>query len=305
VWGAGYRLVEDNFGPRGLILVPQRISLQTFSAFVQDEIALIPNRLHLTLGTKIEHNDYTGFEVQPSARLAWKLSQRQTLWAAISRAVRTPSRLDRDLIIPSISVGGPNFDSEELFAYELGYRIQPHQRLSLSLAAYYNDYDNIRTLEQANPPAPFPLLFANGQRGESYGAELTADYRVTEWWRLRAGYSELRLHIRSKPGSTDTTSGAAEAADSDHHFSLRSALDLPWQCEFDAAFRYVSRITNPILDVPGYSELDVRLAWRPLPNLEVSLVGQNLLHERHVEFGAPATRQEIERGMYGKALWHF
>src|SRR5207237_3403467 len=139
--------------------------------FGQDEIALVKERLHLTLGTKLEHNDYTGFEYQPSGRLAWTLSQRQTLWAAISRAVRTPSRIDREFYFPGnppfLLAGGTNFVSEELLAYELGYRVQPHRRLALSLAAFYNDYDNIRSVEQLNPPAPVPVVLANGQKGES------------------------------------------------------------------------------------------------------------------------------------------
>jgi iron complex outermembrane receptor protein len=133
--------------------------------------------------------------------------------------------------------------------------------------------------------------------------ELTANYQVTAWWRLRVGYTELQLDIRPKPGSTDTTFGRNEAADSNHHFSLRSALDLPGHFEFDAAFRYVSRIAS--LGVPGYSELGVRLAWAPTPTLELSIVGQNLLHDHHAEFGDPTDRQEIERGMYGKVLWRF
>jgi iron complex outermembrane receptor protein len=300
VWGAGYRLVEDNFSPRAVALVPQRRSLQKFSTFAQDEIALVKDRLHLTLGTKLEHNDYTGFEVQPSVRLAWRLNQRQTLWGAISRAVRTPSRLDRNLVILPVTAGSPDFASETLLAYELGYRVQAYDQLSLSLATFYNDYDDIRSVEQVNPPAPLPLAFGNGQKGKSYGAEWTAEYRVTDWWRLRAGYTELRVHLHRKPGSTDINSGNSEAADSNHHFLLRSSLDLPRHLELDPTFRYVSRVTNRTQDVPGYNELDLRLAWRPTTILEFSVVGQNLLHKRHAEFGTATMRQEIERSVYGK-----
>jgi iron complex outermembrane recepter protein len=308
VWGFGYRLIEDDVGNSpGLAFLPARVSRQWFSGFVQDEIALVKERLHLTVGTKMEHNDYTGFEFQPSGRLAWKLSRRQTVWGAISRAVRTPSRIDRELFAPSsppfLIAGGPNFDSEQLLAYELGYRIQPHKQLSFSLAAFYNDYDDLRSLEKVNPPAPFPIVFANGQKGKSYGAELTADYRVTGWWRLRAGYTELRVHIRPKLGSTDTTFGGGEAHDPNRQFFLRPALNLPRHFEFDPSFRYVSRIANQ--GVPGYGELDLRLAWQPIPKLEFSIVGQNLLHDHHAEFGALATRQEIERSVYGKVLWRF
>jgi iron complex outermembrane receptor protein len=300
VWGAGYRLVEDDFRSGALALVPPRRSLQTFSLFAQDEIALAKDWLHLTLGTKLEHNDYTGFEIQPSVRLAEKLSAKQTLWQAISRAIRAPSRIDRDLVIPPVTFGSPDFESEKLRAYELGYRVQPLEQLSLSLAGFYNDYNDIRSEEEVNPPAPFPLVFGNGQKGESYGAELTAEYRVTNWWRLRAGETELRVHIRPKPGSTDTSYGEAEAADSNHHSSLRSSFDLPRHFEFDPAFRYVSRITNPSQAVPGYNELDLRLAWRPTRRVEFSITGQNLVHDHHAEFGAPPTGQQIKRTVFGR-----
>ncbi|MCA1851289.1 MAG: TonB-dependent receptor, partial [Beggiatoa sp.] len=297
--------------------LPPQVSRQWFSGFVQDEIALMKNRVHLTLGTKIEHNDYTGFEFQPSGRLAWRLSEQQTVWSAISRAVRTPSRIDREFFQPGSPpfriAGGPDFESEELLAYELGYRVHPFSRLALSLAAYYNDYDDLRSLEQASSSMAFPVVIANGLEGESYGAELTADYRVTDWWRLRGGYTELRIDLRPKPGSTDTTRGSFESNDSKHHVSLRSSLDLPGHWELDAAFRYVSRIDNQ--RVPAYGELDVRLGWRPTPELEFSIVGQNLLHDDHAEFGALPTRREIElgvitrteieRGVFAKVLWRF
>ncbi|MBI3851822.1 MAG: TonB-dependent receptor [Verrucomicrobia bacterium] len=309
VWGLGYRLIEDDVGnTAALAFLPARLSRQWFSGFVQDEIALVRDRLHLTLGTKLEHNDYTGFEVQPSGRLAWNVTQHQTVWGAVSRAVRTPSRIDNDFFAPgnppfTLLQGGTNFVSEELLAYELGYRIQPHPRLSLSLAAYYNDYDNLRSVEKVNPPAPFPIVIANGQEGESYGAELTAEYRVTDWWRLRAGYTELRIHVRAKPGSTDTSNGSGESHDPNHQVTVRSSWDLPGHLEFDAGFRYVSQIENQ--KVPAYEELEARLAWRPIPKLELSIVGQNLLHNHHPEFGALASRQEIERSVYGKVTWRF
>jgi iron complex outermembrane recepter protein len=308
IWGLGYRLTEDDVGhSAALAFVPPRVSRQLFSGFVQDEIALIEDRLFLTLGTKVEHNDYTGFEVEPSGRLAWLLTQRQTLWGAISRAVRMPSRIDRDFYIPGnppfLLTPGTNFVSEELLAYELGYRIEPHPRLLLSAAAFYNDYDKIRSLERVNPPAPFPVVIANGLKGETYGAELTADYRLTDWWRLRAGYTELQIHLRPRPGSADTSNGANAGHDPNHQFFLHSSVDLPANFQFDAAFRYVSHIANQ--SVPAYSELDLRLAWAPTPKLEFSVVGQNLLHAQHPEFGAPTSRQEIERSVYGKVTWRF
>jgi iron complex outermembrane receptor protein len=300
VWGLGYRLVEDDFGPGGLVFDPRRVSLETFSGFAQDEIAL-HDRLRFTLGAKLEHNEYTGFEFQPSARLAWKATDRQTLWSAVSRAVRTPSRFDRDVV----TLPGKDFQSERVLAYELGYRAQPAERLSVSVAAFYNDYDHLRTREPATTPGPVPVRLGNGQEGESYGVELLMRYRPTDWWQLQVGHTELRVEINPRPGSADRSFGAAEAADSKHRLSLRSSFDLPGHLELDGGYRYVSRITNPNVRTPGYSELDLRLGWTPTPRLELSIVGQNLLHDQHPEFGGPASRQGIERGAYAKAVWSY
>jgi len=312
VWGLDYRLIQDSIeNPVAFAFLPPDVSRQWYSGFVQDELALIKERLLLTLGTKIEHNDYTGVELQPSARLAWRVSDGKLLWSAISRAARTPSRVDREFYAPSqppffLLQGGSDFQSEELIAYELGYRAQPAASLAIALSTFYNDYNDLRSVEQVNPPAAFPIFIGNGLRGDSYGAELTADYHATSFWRLRAGYTELRVHLHHKPGSTDTNPGTGEANDPDHLLSLRSSLDVRnWQ--LDATYRQVSRIETQ--NVPGYDELDLRLAWQPSPSLELSVVGQNLLHAHHPEFGVNTgmanTRTEIERGVYGKALWRF
>ncbi len=308
VWGLGYRLIDDGVGNSpALAFLPPHVTRQWFSGFVQDEIALVKDRLSLGIGTKIEHNDYSGFEFQPSGRLAWKLGKGQTMWTAISRAVRTPSRIDTELFSPSgppfLLAGGPQFVSEELLAYELGYRVQPDPRLSLSLAGFYNDYDDIRSLERANPSSPIPIVFANGQKAKSYGAEVTIDYRLTDWWRLRAGYTELQMRIQPNPGSMDSTFGSTESHDPNHQFFLRSSLDLPGHLQLDSGFRYVSHIANQ--RIPAYGELDVRLAWNPTPSVELSLIGQNLLHDHHAESGSPGSRVEIERSVYAKVLCRF
>ncbi len=203
VWGAGYRLMNDRVvNTAALAFLPPHVARQWFTAFAQDEIALASDRLHVTLGTKIEHNDYTGFEIQPSGRVNWTFSPSRTLWAAISRAVRTPSRIDRELYAPGqppyYLAGGPDFRSENELAYELGYR---HQQgaLVLAFASFYSRYHGLRSLEQVNPPNPTPIVIANGQHGESYGAEATASYRITDDWQLHAGYTELRVHIWPNP----------------------------------------------------------------------------------------------------------
>jgi len=307
VWGLGYRLINDRVANSALLaFLPPHVTRQWFTGFVQDEIALIPDRLHVALGTKVEHNDYTGYEIQPSGRVSWRLSPSGTLWAAVARALRTPSRIDRELFFPGqppyLIAGGPGFHSEEELAYELGYR---HQRgaLALSVATFYSRYHGLRSVEQVNPPTPSPAVIANGQYGESYGAEVTADYLIAKGWRVRAGHTELRIHIWPNPGSTDTTRGASESQTPDRQFFLFSSLDLPAHLRLDAGMRAIDDITRQ--QVPGYAELNAKLTWQPTPQLDLSLVGQNLLHDRHAEFGAPATRREIERGVYGLVEWRF
>jgi len=307
VWGGGYRLINDRVGnTAGVAFLPAHVARQWFTAFAQDEIALASERLHVTLGAKVEHNDYTGFEVQPSGRLNWTIRPSRTLWAAISRAVRTPSRIDRELFVPAqppfFLAGGPTFRSETMLAYELGYR---HQQgaLVLSLATFYNRYHGLRSLEQANPPNPAPLVIANGQDGESFGGEATASYRITDNWQVRAGYTELRIHIWPNPGSTDTTRGATESHTPDRQLSLRSSLQLGAQWSLDGGFRYISEIANQ--QVPAYAEFDARIGWQPVAALELSLAGQNLLHDHHTEFGTLTARRGIERGVYGMVQWHY
>ncbi len=305
VWGLGYRLINDRVvNSSVLAFLPPHVAREWFTGFVQDEIALLPDRFHLTLGTKIEHNDYTGVEIQPSGRVNWTLGPSATLWAAVSRAVRTPSRIDREFFTPPPFEidGGPDFHSEEELAYELGYR---HQRgaLALSVATFYNRYHGLRSLEQVNPPAAFPVVIGNGQDGESYGAELAADYWLTRRWRLRAGYTELRIHVWPNPGSTDASRGATESQTPDRQFFLRTSVDLPADLRFDAGLRAIDDIIKQ--QVPAYAELNAKVTWQPTVNIALSVVGQNLLHRRHAEFGAPATRREIERGVYGSVEWRF
>jgi iron complex outermembrane receptor protein len=307
VWGAGYRLINDRVTntPR-LAFLPAHVARQWFTAFVQDEIALRTDRLHLTLGTKVEHNDYTGFEIQPSGRVNWTLSSSATLWAAVSRAVRTPSRIDQELFVPAqppyFLAGGPNFHSEEALAYEVGYRRQEGV-FFFSLATFYSRYHGLRSLEQDSAPAPTPLVIGNGQDGESYGAEFTTTFRLSDRWRWRAGYTELRVHIWPNPGSTDTSRGATESQAPDRQFLLQSSMYLPAHLRLDGVFRYLGEITRQ--QVPAYAELTARLTWQPIAALDLSIVGQNLLQKQHAEFGSQAVRRAIPRGMYGMAQWHF
>lgn len=308
VGGFGYRLVADDIvnTPANAFL-PPRVSRESFSAFAQDEIALRKDQLHLTVGTKIEHDGYTGFEFEPSARLAWTPDRRHTVWSAISRAVRTPSRIDRDLFSPATPpyriAGGAKVVAEKLIAYELGYRVQVQPQLALSLATFLNNYDDLRSLEPLNPPLAFPVEASSGFRGRSSGAEVAAEWRATNRWRLRAGWTELRVSSEPQPGGAGRGTRDSIARDPNRHLSLRSLLDLTagWDC--DASLRYVGPINQQSL--PGYTELDLRLGWRPAAAWELSLLGQNLLHAHHAEFNTPGSRRELQRAIYGKASWRF
>jgi len=311
IWGAGYRLMPDHLGninPAGFYFRPQDRNLQLFSGFLQDEISVIPERLRFIAGSKLEHNDYSGFEFQPSGRLAWTPDDRQTIWAAISRAVRTPSRIDKDLYanssptLPGGLAGGPDFDSEKVIAYELGYRIRPLDRLTLSLAGFFNQYTDIRSLA-TNATSNNALVFENENRANTWGFEFSEQYQITDWWRLRGGYTFLRKNVSIEPGGSDLNQGRAEGNDPENQVVFQSMFDLPWNLQFDCNFRYVGALPSPA--VPSYVAMDLRLAWRLLRNLEFSIVGQNLWDEQHPEFGPAATRQEIPRSVYGKVVWRF
>jgi iron complex outermembrane receptor protein len=316
VWGLGYRFTHDvDQGASNLAFLPPTLDRNLFSAFVQDEIRLCKD-VSLTLGTKVEHNDYTGFEYEPSGRLQWNATPNQMFWGAISRAVRTPSRVDRDIREPDsatpILAGGANFESETLIAYELGYRARLTQKISTSISAFYNDYDDIRSLS-FTPATVIPLFFANNLAGQTYGGEFTADWQVLEWWRLHAGYDLLLENIHVKPGQMDINHALNETSDPKHQVFLRSSMDLPHNLEFDTGLRWVDMLHNNNGATPGtvpsYFELDARLAWHVTKNIEVAVVGQNLLHDHHAEYGFPGppgpSREEIVRSVYGTISFHW
>ena len=326
IWGGGYRWTHDDVRETDnfdVSLNPSERGVQLFSAFAQDEIALVHDRLSLTLGSKFEHNDFTGFEWQPGARLLWTPGDKHTLWGAVSRAVRTPSRTDHDVrlnqhpvfgggsLITSIR-GYDGFESETLIAYELGYRVQPHRRVSLDFAAFYNDYDELRGVRsegvQLSPSPPHvALLLDNVLEGETYGGEIAARFEVADWWRWRAAYSYLQMQMHPKTAPADSGTERDTEGNSPHHqFSVASGFDLPFRVGLDATVRYVDEL--PALDIDSYVALDLRLSWRPVKNLEVALVGLNLLDDRHPEFRPMSIRTqqtEVQRSFYGKVTWRF
>lgn len=306
IWGAGVRLMNDDAEADTIFaFVPPQKTLQLYSAFVQDEIKMAGDEVRLSLGTKLEHNSYTGLELQPSVRLAWIPTARHTLWAAVSRAVRTPSRIDRDFVAFVEPFGpvleGGDFHSEKVIAYELGWRAQPDARLSLSVSTFYNDYDDLRTVEPGPPPTGFPFTLGNQLEGNSYGAELTTLYQVTDRWRLHGGYTFIKKDLSLKPGSADPSQGRGEGNDPEHQFLIHSSADLPARLELDAVFRFVDVLPDP--RVPAYAGLDVRLGWNATERLELSLVGQNLLYDRRAQFGTAST-PVVQRGVYGRITWH-
>ena len=299
VWGLGYRLTSDDVrNSAALAFLPPRLTHRLYTGFVQDELTLSANRLFLTVGSKVEHNDYTGFEYQPGVRLAWTPTPAQTIWGAASRAVRAPSRIDRDLFAPSqppyFLVGDSTFDSEVLMAFELGYKGQPTSEVTTSISTFYNTYDKLRSLEAGS----LPLLLANGLEGRTYGVEAEAACQVVRMWRLSAGYTFLRLILDVDPTSTDTSQEKQEGDSPRHQAFLRSSLKLPHALTLDASARYVGRIPNQ--NVPGNTICDARLAWQPTKSAEIAVVGQGLFDSRHPEFGMPSTRREIGRSIYGK-----
>ncbi len=324
IWGLGYRLNETGLHKANnpaITLLDDNVQLSLFSAFVQDEFNIIPDRLAFTLGTKIEHNDFTGVEVQPSARLTFKPAANQTVWAAVSRAVRTPSEFEGKEIESFISgapvagpggglylpttVGNSGVESEVLWAYELGYRVQPTPRLSLDLSAFYNDYDKLigqspRDFIAGSPYGILEIESSNSLRGDSYGGEAVLTFAATDSWRLHAGYSLLRMHMRGEPASVARN---IELNAPTHQVVLRSSYDFTPHLSLDAQLRYVDNVQS----IPAYVTADLHLAYRPIPNLEFSIVGQNLLEARHPEqtspIGLPTT--QVPRGIYGRITWRF
>src|SRR3954471_10189888 len=269
VWGLGYRISADKVDTNlAISLFPPERHDQVFSAFLQDEITLVPEKLHTTLGSKFEHNDYTGFEVQPNGRLSWTPNDWQTFWGAVSRAVRTPSRAESDIrlqqqVAPGVSAqitGDPSFTSEKLTACELGHRAQFLKHFSIDIAAFYNFYDDLRTIEPVGGN-PLSLTAANQLTGEAYGIEVAPNWQIADCWRLGGAYSYLRLELHRKPGSQDPNAEREEGRSPRHQIMVRSSWNLPWHLELDAQLRYVDSL--PDLNIPSYTVMDSRLGWRP------------------------------------------
>ncbi len=322
IWGAGFRLTSDRLkNTIFAAFVPDERTDRTYSLFAQDEIALIPDRLFLTVGTKLQKNDYTDFELQPNLRINWMASERQSLWAAVSHAVRIPARLNTDLrltvpvSVPGLPVplyvnvsGNENFRSEDLTATEVGYRFGISQDLSLDVSLFYNQYDNLQTQEAGpisavgDPPEYLllPATLQNGMEGDTSGGSLVVNWQPLAAWRLQFQYDYLDMDLSLKPGATDTGALGIAGNSPSNQAALHSFLALPYDLEFFTSIRYTHEL--PSFDIPDRTAVDLSLGWRPAVNLRTSLTVRNLTDDTHLEFGGANL---IERSVYLRAVWTF
>jgi iron complex outermembrane receptor protein len=330
VWGAGYRFTDDRF-TRGYAasLLPLHPTDSLFSTFVQDEISLT-NSLWLTVGSKFEHNAYTGFEYEPSAQLVWTPTLHQTFWASAARAIRQPARKDTDVRLDYATgplpnggftllqvTGNPNLKAEQVRDFEGGYRAQLNHRLSLDATVFRSLYRNlveqtpgtpVFTTQPGPPHVVIPLVFVNTGRLRSFGTELFVNWNVSPRWKLSPGFSLIRMELASgAPGNISQTVRVIDNAP-EHQFQVRSSLDLTPRLEWDASVGYAGALrdsgTGP---TPGYARVDTRLGWKFGEFMEISIVGQNLLTPRHSEFpdSYPARHTQVERSVFGRLTWRF
>lgn len=329
IWGAEVRFSQSRSVGSALIsLDPPNPDTKLFGAFAQDEIVLAPDRLFLTIGTKLEHNDYTGFDAMPSVRLVWTPGARQAFWAAASKADRTPSDTDEYIRAalggfagPNGPValrltGSPNLKNETTDTYEAGYRFSLAEQLSVDFTAYYNKYGDQETAEPAAPffesaPTPphmvLPLVYRNLSYGESHGTEIYANWKIANWWTLSPGYAFEQIHMHLRLSSHDTTSVSdAEGSSPVNSAQLRSHISLPYRLSLDTSTYFSGRLNDP--GIPSYTRLDTALTWRWNGNFDVSFIGQNLLKDRHEEFvdttGSAGTTL-VKRSAYIQWRWKF
>lgn len=324
IWGLGYRYFADQLGQKTiggntyLDYTPDESDNSLYSGFIQDKIALVPEKLFLTLGSKVEHHYYTSWEIEPNARLAWLLDDRQTLWGAVSRATRTPTRGEHGLALlgatdplNTYQQGNVDYKSEYLTAYEAGYRLQPNWRMQFDISSFYNTYTNLQTFEQGytDGVTKYYLDAENNAFGESYGVELGSRFSVTKDWNLYANYSFMLLDIHLKDGifepAPTVSSESNETRSAKNKFNVLSRLNLPNHIEFDNNLYYVDNISS--IGIPSYIRFDTRIGWKPLEGFELSFVGQNLLDNSHPEFEAPlySLPTEVGRSFYGKVSYKF
>jgi iron complex outermembrane receptor protein len=330
VWGLGYRVSSDETNPTmRFTITPNDRTTQLFSLFAQDEIAVLPSRLQLSLGARVERNSYTGFDFQPSGSVAWTPNSKNMIWGAISAADRTPSRTDTGFrinvgAVPGpgnlpilISVNGnPHFKNERLTAYQAGYRSSWTSKFSLDSTVFYNRYRDLLSVEPVatgveTNPAPTHLLvsqsFGNGLYGETHGIELFANLRLTSRWTLSPGYSFFSMHLHPLAGSEDVTGGGGtEGSAPDHQAQLRSSVNLLHNLQWNASLYFVNRLPTPA--IPSYTRLDTGLIWHAGERISLSVTGQSLLKNLHPEYSATDSSVNsglMRRAAYAKMTWSF
>ena len=329
VWGLGYRVSsDDTLATLRISFTPASRTTQLFSSFVQDEITILPERLYLSLGTKLEHNDYTGFGLEPSGRIAWTPNARNTLWAAVSQAQRTPARSDTGILVNLAALSGPNNipmlvgytgnpneKAERETSVETGYRARLSSSVSLDSTIFFNHYGDLVSVEPGSPlfdadPTPHLVVlsrFANLLYGETHGFETLVNWKVTRRWTLSPSYSFLTMHLHREASSADlTTAPETEGSVPTHQAQLRSQVNLPLHLQWNAAANFVGSL--PALAVPSYTRLDSNMTWQAGERFSISLVGQNLLHDRHLEYTGPDSSVQsdlIKRSVYAKVTWRF
>jgi iron complex outermembrane recepter protein len=329
--GGNFRHMGDHIGGSNeLDFDPGHLQSSLLGLYAQDKIMLMPEEWFLTLGAKMEHNDYTGWEFQPNARLEWLIDERQSSWAAVSRAVRMPSRIERDMNIANLIVGpgvldpalpaevtlahNKDFDAEDLIAYEMGYRNQITPNLALDTAIFANDYKHLQSAVLDTPflvpagadPAHmvFPVRYTNDMSGEVYGLEIAASWKVRDDWKLSAGYTYLQMYLHA-PLLNGNTQEQGEGRSPENQFNLRSFWTINDNWTFDTMLFYVDELEN--FDIDSYVRVDANLGWKIKQGLQFNLVGQNLLEDEHREFGAATNvnAMQVPRSVFGKLTWDF
>ncbi len=338
-WGLGYRHIESDYGNGFYVsFLPEDYYENLYSGFLQDKLTLVEDQLFLTLGTKLEHNDFSGFEWEPSARLAWTPTANQTIWGAVSRAVRTPNQGDQNVnlvlgILPPGATGNPSgvypavltqlgqstATSDIVTAYEIGYRIQPKENISLDITGFVNEYKRLDSSAPGNPTLvtdpvmgtylDVPSLNENNNSGETEGIETAATWEATKHIKISGGYTLFTEALAITGATATVASGTAPK----QQFNLRSYVDLPYNIQWDTMLYYVDTLYGAndgfgdTVTVPAYTRLDMRLGWTAMPGLDLSLIGQNLLKSEHAEYSPflYQTPEEISRSVIAKATLRF
>jgi iron complex outermembrane receptor protein len=324
VWGVGHRRIEDDVeNTLTFNVYPKHKATNLSNAFVQDEITIVDQKLYFTLGSKLERSSLNGYDIQPTAQLLWVPDSRQSVWASASRAVRTANRVERGLRLDLATIpmgpidgivsfrGSEEARSEAVMAYQTGYRYQA-KKVSFDLATFYNVYDHLTTTEQAapffeaEPPPPhivLPTFYGNGMRGETYGAELSGNYKVHSSLMFRGSYSLLRMALHAYSPGGAPVSETAEGKSPRNQVYAGAFLTLPKSLELSSHTYFVGGL--PTFQLPSYTRVDVNIAWKGLENTEMSLAGQNLLGS-HTEYGSgEGALNPVKRSFYGKVAWRF